>query len=104
MHIAFFEIQFHRRNNWITLTSKSAKFRVLAEKCLGNPNKTVFRKNAICISRFRSSLLFETKSRSLSLRQSEKSAPYEHHHFRDSFINNSLKENCYEPKICKKSS
>jgi len=83
VYSVFFETRFLCRDNWITLMSKSAKFRVIAGKCLGNPNKIEFRKNAIYISRFRSSLLFKTKGSSLPLRQSEKLVPYEDHHFGD---------------------
>ena len=82
--------------------SKSAKFRVLAVEYLGNPNKIEFRKNGIYISRLRSSLLFKTNTGFQSLRQPEKSVPYEDHHFEYQFVNNSLTQKSYESKICKK--
>jgi hypothetical protein len=44
VYSVFFETRFLCRDNWITLMSKSAKFRVIAGKCLGNPNKIEFRK------------------------------------------------------------
>ena len=80
---AFFEIRFPCGDNLIALMPKTTKFTVAARKCLGNPNEIEFRKNGIYISRHRSSLLFKTKSSSLPLRQSEKSVPYEDHHFGD---------------------